>query len=242
MDYRVILHIALIFLLPVWTYAQIRSIEKVPPDYLGIGAEAGITIFYGDLDDGPAKGNYLNNYAFKFYVNRTLGPMFSALGSITFGKISGEKKRGSGSNFYNYFNAQFIEYTFNAGIDFVPLIVPRIKNKLKVEGLLGLGLIDFKTKRYDGVSDTLVQSFGYDGQKSTTEMVIPFGAKVLYHINKKSAISIQTVISRVDTDKLDALEGNNNTDYYNFTSFGYIYKFYPGRKNNNQLNSIRKRR
>ncbi|MEZ5199348.1 MAG: hypothetical protein R2764_24075 [Bacteroidales bacterium] len=55
-------------------------------------------------------------------------------------------------------------------------------------------------------------------------MVIPVGGKVIYHIDPHSSVSLQTTFSRVDTDKLDAVEGNNNRDYYNYTSIGYMYK------------------
>jgi len=238
----VVIIFTFLLLFPCLLMGQISSVEKnTLPDYLGVGIDVGFTGFYGDLDDGAAEGNAFNNYAIKAHVNKTFGPIFMVQGSITFGKCSGEKKRSGG--FYNYFYTNFIEYTFNTGFNIVPLFYKKINHKLNVIANIGVGLIDFKTKRYDGNSDTLIKSLGYSGEKSTTELVIPLGAKVLYHIDGHSAVSIQTTFSRIDTDKMDALEGNNNSDYYNFTSIGYIYKFYPGNKNGNvSKNSIKRKK
>ncbi|MBN2174936.1 MAG: hypothetical protein JW731_12450 [Bacteroidales bacterium] len=229
MIFRVINIITLFFLFPGFLSAQIRSVEKnTIPDYLGVGLDLGFTSFYGDIDDGPVDGNWLNNIATKIHVTRTFGPVFSMEGNISVGKISAEKRKGI--TFYNYFKARFIEYTFSAGINLMPVIYPKINEKLNIIPFIGIGLIDFKTQRYDGIADTLIKSYGYDGQKSTTEMVVPFGIKGLYHISNRSAVSLQALISRVNTDKMDGLEGNSNTDYFNFVSFGYVYKFYPGSK------------
>lgn len=101
-------------------------------------------------------------------------------------------------------------------------------SKFGLYASIGLGLIDFKVRLYDGSNDSIIQSYGYDGQKSTTEFVIPFGGRAIYHISPSSAVSMQTFISWVDTDKLDGKTGNDNTDYYNFFSVGYVYKFGRG--------------
>jgi hypothetical protein len=42
------------------------------------------------------------------------------------------------------------------------------------------------------------------------------------------AVSIQTTLSQVDTDKLDGKTGNDNTDFYNYLSIGYTYKINAG--------------
>ena len=46
-----------------------------------------------------------------------------------------------------------------------------------------MGLIDFRVKLYEGSSGTLVRSYGYNGENSTTEFVLPIGIRlfIIFH-------------------------------------------------------------
>jgi hypothetical protein len=145
--------------------------------------------------------------------------------------MSGQKKRGNnGTSSYFYFQNEFTEYTFDIGINLLAMVTQKYDQKLGIYASVGMGLIDFKVQLLDGTNDSLVSSFGYGGDKATTEFVLPIGIRVIYHINPNSAISVQTASSRVDTDKLDARTGNNNSDYYNYFSIGYTYKILLNRR------------
>lgn len=196
-------------------------------DYLGVTGEVGITTFFGDIDEGAVEGNtYQNNMAYKLQLSRNFKSLFDISGRISFGNMSGEKIRGNnGSTTHLYFKNSFIEYTFDLGINLLAIVTKNYNKKIGLYGTVGMGLVDFKVKLYDGVSDTLIRAYGYDGEKSTTEFVLPIGVRAIYHITPTSAISIQTTSSRVDTDKLDGVSGNDNRDYYNYFSLGYTYKF-----------------
>lgn len=234
-----ILYIVLLFLFllnPIILFSQIRSVNSnIPKGYIGLGIDFGLTSFYGDIDEGSAPGGLLkNNYATRIHASKNFIGLISIEGQITFGKTSGQKKRSSStSSTYSYFNASFIEYTLNAGTNLIALFSNNINRKLSIYANVGIGLIDIKTKLYDGYTNTVIKYYGYNGKKSTTEMVIPVGGKVIYHIDEYSSVSLQTTFSRVDTDKLDAVEGNNNRDYYNYTSLGYIYKIHLDQKRGN---------
>jgi len=214
------------------TFSQIKSVSsELTNDYFEVGADIGLTFFFGDIDEGPAKGGlFKNNIAFKFHLARNFGSLVSINAQVTTGRTSGDKKREfDGLVTQRYFKASFIEYTFGVGINLVSIFLRRTNTKIGVYANVGIGLIDIKAKLYDGSNDVLVNSYGYD-EKATTEASIPIGLKVVYNISKHSAISIQTTLSRVDTDKLDAMVGNNNRDYYNYTSIGYTYKLYRKKK------------
>lgn len=215
--------------LPLLLSAQHRYAKNDLGNYYGISAEAGVTTFFGDIDDGPAQGSYTNNLAYKIKASWNIKKIVDFSGRISVGKISGEKKRTSGGKTtYNYFKTEFVEYTFDLGIN---LLAPILKEKREKFGLyfnVGLGLIDFKVKLFDGTNDSVVQSYGYDGQQSTTEFVLPFGGRFIYHISPASAVCIQTTLSQVNTDKLDGKTGNDNTDFYNYLSVGYTYKINTG--------------
>lgn len=194
--------------------------------YYGFEAEIGFTSFYGDIDEGPADGGvFKNNMAYKISINRTFDSQFKLNGSISFGKMSGDKKRGA---YHLYFKNNFVQYTFDFAVNFVAFFTK--KSKIMLFGGLGIGLIDFRTTLYNGADDSVISEFGKDGEKSTTEFALPFNFQVLYHISRSSAFFIQTSLSSVDTDKLDGLSGNNNRDYYNYLSIGYTYKLPTGEK------------
>lgn len=192
--------------------------------YVGATFEMGFTTFFGDIDEGPAKGDITNNLTYKFMMSKNIKSVVEFSGRISFGGMSGEKQRTNGGVVsYLYFQNKFTEYSFDLGVNLMSFFRAQ-DSKFGLYGSIGVGLIDFKVKLYDGTNDSVVQSYGYDGKKSTTEFVIPLGVKAIYHISSSSAVSLQTTISWVDTDKLDGKTGNDNTDYYNFLSLGYTYK------------------
>jgi hypothetical protein len=213
--------------LPLMLLAQSGNQRPSPyANYLGVSGDFGLTTFYGDLDENPANSQlWQNNKAYQLQVLKNFNALFELNGRISFGNISGHKNKESQIVLSNrYFKTKFIEYTVDASVNLLGFFTLTQRKRIAVYGKIGIGLIDFKTKLYSGVNDSLVQSQGYDDE-ATTEMVIPFGIKIVYHLSKSSAMSLQTTSSRVSTDKLDAVGGNYNSDYYNFISIGYTYKF-----------------
>ena len=209
--------------------AQNGSVDdKLTPNYFEIGADLGFTFFFGDIDEGVAYDNLIvNNPALRLYMAKNYASLVSFNLLFTAGRTSGEKISGSDDQIISrYFKAKFFEYTFSVGINMVSVFLQRTNTKVSVYANVGIGLIEIRSKLYDGADNSVVNSYGYDDGRSTTEAVIPVGLKVLYNINEHSSVSIQTTLSRVDTDKMDATVGNNNRDYYNFTSIGYTYKIY----------------
>ena len=219
----------LLGLIPLLLTAQGRYRRPVIGNYIGISAEAGVTTFFGDIDEGAAQGKLTNNLAYKIKADYNIKKIVDFSGRISVGKISGEKKRTSGGKTnYLYFLTNFTEYTFDLGLNVLALIIKEKRDKFGLYLNAGLGLIDFKVKLYDGTNDSIIQQYGYGGQQSTTEFVLPFGGRFVYHISPSSAVSIQTTLSQVNTDKLDGQTGNDNSDFYNYLSVGYTYKFNTG--------------
>lgn len=215
-------------LLPVLLLGQINRQQTSPyANYFGVSGDFGITTFFGDIDESAAKDMPLkNNKAWQFQVFKNFNAQFQMSGRISFGDISGHKNPGSNAILSNlYFKTQFIEYTFDASINLMSLFTETSNQRVGVYGKVGIGLVDFKTKVYSGVNDSLIGSLGYD-KEATTELVIPFGLKLIYHASKSFAVSTQISASRVNTDKLDNNFGNNNSDYYHFISVGVMYKFF----------------
>lgn len=234
------IHIAIFFIIfPLLVFSQINSKKNnMGEGYIGVGVDMGITQFFGDIDEGPSPGGYLqNNLAVRVSAVKSFNSLFLLGGQILTGKVSGEKKRGS--SYHYYFNANFTEYSFYTEFNLFGIFTKSVNRKFNIYASVGLGLVDFKTKLYDGVNDSIVKSWGYGGQESTTESVIPFGLRADYHINKRIVINGLLSTRKINTDKLDGVSGNNNTDYFGYYSLGVIYKFYPGSANKN-FNKSRK--
>lgn len=199
-------------------------------NHFGVTAEVGVTTFFGDISgEGSAPGGISNNLAYKFKGNWNLKEIVDISGRVSVGKISGEKiSSGGSSGSHSYFITEFTEYTVDVGVNIFALLLKSHRDKFGLYVNAGLGLIDFKVKLFDGKNDSVLQTYGYEGQQSTTERVLPIGGRFIYHITPAHAVSIQTTLSQVDTDKLDGKTGNNNTDFYNYFSIGYTYKIHYG--------------
>ena len=215
-----------LLIIPFIGFSQVNSKKGKASNALGIGLDVGITSFFGDIDEGPAQGDIMNNLAFRVSVCKNIGSWFILEGQMLVGNLSGEKKRGQGEIInYQYFKTEFIEYSLNADINVISLFGKNKNPKFNVCVDIGAGIFTFKSKLYDGNDDSVIDSYGYDG-KSQAEVVIPVGIKVGYNISKHLYLLAQTSTRIVNTDLLDGKEGNSNRDYYNYTSVGLIYKIF----------------
>ena len=224
-----ILYYLLIFLtFPAVGLSQINSRNEAAQSIIGLGLDVGITYFFGDIDEGPAQGDLMNNMAFRGSVCKNFGYWFILGGQVLVGNLSGEKKRGTGevAN-YQYFKTSFTEYSLNANIDIVALFGKKRTPRFIFCIDFGAGVFTFKSKLFNGKDDSEIASYGYDG-KSLMKPVIPVGAKIGYDITDHLSFIVQTSTRIVFSDLLDAKEGNNNRDFYNFSSAGLIYKIFTG--------------
>ena len=238
-----------ILIIPFIGFSQENSKNKNSSNAIGIGFDAGITTFSGDIDEGSAQGDIFNNMAYRVSLHKNLSKWFFLEGQVLFGNLSGEKKRGSGESLnYQYFKTEFIEYSLNADINIVPILSKNPNPKFNICFNIGAGIFTYKAKLYDGNDDSVLDSYGYDGEKSSPEFVIPVGIKLGYNISKHFYLLAQTSSRMVNSDLIDAKEGNNNSDFYNYTSVGFVYKIFltPSSKNRyrdyGQYNKKSKRR
>ncbi|GAB4314243.1 MAG: hypothetical protein Kow00127_05450 [Bacteroidales bacterium] len=205
-------------------FGQLRSrYSGYQTEYFGAGVDVGLTKFFGDLDESAAMSDpWSNNRAMQIRALRSFNNLLELQGRVSFGNISGEKNAADINGAYRWFQTKFIEYTIDGGVNLLGFFRNTYDFPLGVYFKLGIGLIDFKTRLYDGATGNLIRELGYE--KTTTELVIPVGLVFMYHISESSAIQMQLTQSRVNTDKLDIVS-NSNSDYYAFIALGYTFKF-----------------
>ncbi|MCD4745129.1 MAG: hypothetical protein K8R58_02395 [Bacteroidales bacterium] len=186
----------------------------------------GVTNFFGDLDNNWNTGFFnKNKTAYGIIISKSFGSVISFGGQFLTGRLTGAKITDKNNNPVNlYFETIFIEYNMNTSLNLNNLFYPdKNQNKVNIYAILGLGFIDFRSKLYDIPTDAEIRNFGYDGKKATTESIVPFGIRLTYLLDDKFNICIETTSRRVNTDKLDVTIGNDNSDYYNYTSLGLIF-------------------
>jgi len=193
----------------------------------------GSMLFYGDIRQygiyPVGKHSYPNiserKGGFGLAVNRKLSPIFSVQAQFQNGKLSGFKRSADA-----YFNTSFNEYGVNGIINFIKLFFPNMENQnITIYGLLGVGMINFKSIEKSISTDNVISSYGYEingqKQKRTTEILFPVGLGAKYSINKQLDAGIEIIMNNVNTDKLDAcIVPRSAKDKYGYTCVTLTYK------------------
>jgi len=220
-------HITLgLIIIPFIGFSQSRYKQKEVVNTIGFAFDVGITTFFGDIDEGAAKGDIMNNMAYRASVCKSFSSWFILGGQVLFGNLSGEKKRGKGEVMnYQYFKSKFVEYSLDANVDLIPLFSSNKSPKFNLCVDIGVGVFTFKSKLYNGKDDSVIDSYGYAGNLQSA-FVVPVGLKITYAFTKHLYAIAQTSSRIVNSDLIDAKAGNNNSDYYNYTSVGFIYRIY----------------
>lgn len=223
----------LLLLTPFLSKAQ--NLETYGGNNVGwtVNLNAGPTIFLGDVkqyDYWPVS-TYNNEWrgAGGVIIGKQLLPFLDLRAQLLCGKLAGTKRTYDGGSPANmYFKANFIDYNANLKLDFLSLFKGDSFRRVSVYGYAGIGIVDFRTKRYNLLTDVLEKSYGYDANnektKATSETVFPVGIGVEYNFTEKISMVIDYSKRFVNSDKLDALKSEKN-DMYDYISLGLTYHF-----------------
>jgi OmpA-OmpF porin, OOP family len=231
----------LVIAFTVSTFGQTTpSTEKVKYNTWSATVSAGSMVFYGDLrqfDFYPvtiqnSKDWYklqtgLSEYdrGFSLAISKQLSPVFGVQGMLLKGALGGIRPSVDA-----HFNASLLSYGFNLKINFLPLFNPNIKpKKISVYGIIGIGLVDFKSREWSLSTGDTLMSYGYGDfgaeKKATTETVVPLGLGIKYQINNRFDIGLESILNNVNTDKLDArVVSGSAKDKYGYTCVTLTYK------------------
>jgi OmpA-OmpF porin, OOP family len=167
-------------------------------------------------------------------IGYQISPILGLQGQFIYGDVAGKKDLWLDKSIANRkFNTNVMEFGFNATISLSKWWAPRLKlnKKLDFYGLVGFGLVAFRSKLYTLDQGIFITAIGYssDGttkQARTIEAVYPVGLGVKYKINEKWNIGIETNLRNMNTDKFDAfVRKYNPKDKYSYTFIGIQYIF-----------------
>ncbi|MDD5569920.1 MAG: outer membrane beta-barrel protein [Bacteroidales bacterium] len=199
-----------------------------------INVNYGSLLFCGDIkqyDFYPVEQERKWGYGVIF--GKSFNQTFSLQGQIISGELSGINR-----NKNQQFDAEILEYSLNAVIDFTDmfcfLLFNKIDNspkKVKLYSYVGLGYLDFRSiqKTYQEEKFVAAQGYSADGtvkEEMTTELVVPVGIGLNFRLSRALSFNLEASLRSVYSDKLDvSIVPNSSKDKYEYISLGLKYKF-----------------
>ncbi|MCX6231464.1 MAG: outer membrane beta-barrel protein [Bacteroidetes bacterium] len=205
-------------------------------DGWGMGANFGLTYFYGDINDN--KGRIWNNTPLSgFYYDDKKGMLSLSLtkkitkiwglrGNLTYGKL-----KGTNEYINSYFTATLFAGDMDITFQFLDYFMARSEScKFKYYLFGGLGLTSFASIRNDLLTNAFQNAQGYSSKGEflnyTTESFGRIGLGIAYQFDKKWQVNFETSLNYINTDDLDAFRSKSvPLEGYGFMSFGLVYKF-----------------
>lgn len=209
---------------------------------VSVGLHTGVTIFYGDVkkhefapslrdpNEVRLAGGLQLTYAFN--------PYFSMRYYWASGSLAGARPAQN-----DKFNARFNDHSVQAMINMTSIFFyDEDRAFIDIYGMLGYGLVGFRTRRVTFDDNRLLSQFGYsrdnpsEAIKPTRELSIPVGVSLRTRVDRflpgyrsygwdKLELMLDIMLFLVNTDKLDALETGSGKDRYSYFSFGAAYFF-----------------
>ncbi|MDD2527671.1 MAG: hypothetical protein PHW35_10900 [Lentimicrobiaceae bacterium] len=210
--------------------------QPVSSAYWQLGGGITIQSFFGDLsvhDFNPGKKIKEESApGFYFQFIRHLSPLFSAKIQFIHGRMKGANPE-SGFRF----NTKFNELALLPRLNINHLISPRSTSRINTYVVAGVGIINFRARKFNLEDETPEASVGYDelGEKSgnaQNSFVFPLGMEVSFEINNNWALEAGYSMRLHNTDNIDAHIGSTNiNDRYSVLHIGVIYAINKSQKN-----------
>lgn len=193
----------------------------------------GSMLFYGDIRQYPIypvgkspypEGISERKWGFGLAVTNQLSPIFAVQGQFQCGKLSGFRRQVKA-----YFITGFTEYALNGIVNLGDVFYHKLTTLgFSVYGVLGVGLISFKSLQKEMISDEEIFSYGYGSYGQRKEkakaIVIPTGLGAKYKINDKFDVGLEFSMNNVFSDQLDArVVSGSKKDKYGYTCLTLSY-------------------
>ncbi len=154
-------------------------------------------------------------------------PVFGLRGQFLMGALDGRDDKQS-----RRFETDLWEANISGVLSFSKLFSPRWSrnDRIDIYGLLGVGMVSYRSKLFDTETEELVNSYGYtnngqDKDSRLTDLAVPVGVGLRFNLSPRIDLSIETAYRFTQTDKMDAVNRIfSKYDAYNYTNVGLIIK------------------
>jgi outer membrane protein OmpA-like peptidoglycan-associated protein len=131
-----------------------------------------------------------------------------------------------------YFETELWDATLSGVLSLSKLLSPRWSrnDRVNIFATLGVGMVSYRSKLFNSVTDALVNSYGYseDGsgkESRLTDLAMPVGMGISFNLTDRIDLSVESNFRFTQTDKLDAVSRIfSKYDVYNFTGIGLSFK------------------
>lgn len=220
-----VVRVSIILLLPILTSAQ--SETENPWKAWSVNVNGGVSLCYGDVQNYRFYKVFENNSEWRFgggiMLQKQFNPYFTLRGQLFYGELSGTKRK---SNIW--FEGDLFEMSLSGKLDFINLIFGPKVRKFSFYGMLGIGIVQWRTSLMDFTTNDQIGGNGNMGggiNGRTLETVIPFGLGVDYNINERWVLNLEGSLRPVNSDVLDGKSGGFQFDFYSYNFIGVTYKF-----------------
>lgn len=160
-------------------------------------------------------------------VEYQISPVFGVRGQFILGRLG-----GLDDNQDRYYKTELWETNLSGVVSFSKLFSPRwSKNdRIDIYGLLGVGMVSYRSRLFNSLTDEVVNAFGYsedglDKESRLRDLAVPFGLGIRFNLTDRIDLEIETSYSMTQTDRLDGLRRIfSNYDAYNHSSIGIVFK------------------
>ncbi|WP_234736349.1 OmpA family protein [Tellurirhabdus bombi] len=192
-----------------------------------VSIHGGPTQFFGDLreyDFYPVGNTNSDSYSERgtWFVGAAVGKQLSHLFGLqlgaNLGNLAGMKRR----QYFSYFRSNYQQVDLTGSVNLKSLLFgPNKMKHWKIDGYTGIGVLRFKSTAYQlgsgrvqrftkhNAGDGTVTPAGYEA-----DWVIPIGAAIHYEISPRFDIGLDFRINHVNTERLDATIGGDNSSVY----------------------------
>ncbi|MEE4176512.1 MAG: OmpA family protein [Bacteroides sp.] len=193
-----------------------------------LGINGGVLTPFTDIEQRDYF-RVLDEFSFAGGVNAEyhFTPVFTIRGSFLLGQL-----KANDENQNINFNSELWEANVSGMLSLSKLLSPRWRrnDRIDIYGILGVGVVAYRSKYFDSLNDELIKSYGYseDGsekEKRLADLAVPLGLGVRFYLSPRIDLAFESVYRFTQTDKLDALHRyDTRYDTYNYTKLGLIFK------------------
>jgi hypothetical protein len=192
--------------------------ERVLLQNWSVNLNIGFTSYFGDLSQYDLsainKLRYESKPAYGIKLTKYIRNIFGISGQLIYGGFKSDYRPE------HSFETRLLEYSLQAGLDVINLIIPRNTLNYGLEIYVGTGQFIFQTSRF----------VNFDGQQTPNaistgvpEFVYFFGGELYFKVSDRIRITADLSIRQAQNDNIDKYLANGDFDYYSLLSFGITY-------------------